>query len=256
MPSPIWTPAALPSNARAYEGECWRLVEAQHRVSTLKLVDDLEEQSLLEDLIEATKPLLPPECRHLDYLLATPFRYGAEYPKGSRFRRAGRTLGVFYAAERPRTAIAEIAFYRLLFFAESPKTPWPDNAAEFTAFSASVSTGHAIDLTGPPLDADRAVWTQKMDYGACQALADAARAASIEAIRYESVRDPSRSANVAVLTCQAFALPKPVQRQTWRIRLSASGVQAICEFPLDRVGFSREVFAADPRIAGLQWDRV
>jgi hypothetical protein len=255
MPSPISTPAALSSSAHAYERECWRLVEAQHRVSTLKLVDDLEEQSLLEDLIEATKPYLPPECRHLDYLLATPFRYGAEYPKGSRFRRAGRTPGVFYASERPRTAVAEIAFYRLLFFAESPKTPWPGNAAEFTAFSALIRTEQAIDLTKPPLDADRAAWTQEMDYAACQDLADAARAAGIEAIRYESVRDPDGAANIGALTCRAFALPKVLQRQTWRIRLSASGVQAICEFPLDRVGFSRETFAADPRIAALQWER-
>ena len=42
----------------------------------------------------------------------------APYPIGSRFRRAGRTAGVFYAAESPETAVAEMAFYRLLFFAE------------------------------------------------------------------------------------------------------------------------------------------
>ena len=88
MSSPIWMPAALSSEFRSYEGRCWRLVEAQHRVSTLKLVDTLDEQSLLEDMIEATKPAIPPECRELDYLLATPFRYGAPYPLGSRFRRA------------------------------------------------------------------------------------------------------------------------------------------------------------------------
>ncbi len=102
MSLPIWTPAALASEARAYRRHVWRLVEAQHRVSTLKLVDTLEEQALLEDLIEATKPALPPEARGLDYLLATPFRYDAPYPVGSRFRRAGRTPGVFYAAETPR----------------------------------------------------------------------------------------------------------------------------------------------------------
>ena len=60
-------------------GRCWRVVEAQHVVSTLKLVDTLAEQALLEDLLEETKPPVPPECRHLHYLLATPFRYGAPY---------------------------------------------------------------------------------------------------------------------------------------------------------------------------------
>ena len=137
---PIWTPAALSSEARPLQGRCWRLVEAQHRVSTLKLVDSLAEQALLEELLETTKPPVPPECRHLHYLLATPFRYGA-YPKGSRFRRAGLTPGVYYASEAPETAVAEIAFYRLLFFAESPATPWPVNAAEFTAFAVPFAAG-------------------------------------------------------------------------------------------------------------------
>ncbi len=255
MPSSTWTPDALSPEARAYAGSCWRLVEAQHRVSTLKLVDTLEEQVLLEGLIEETKPAVPPECRHLDYLLSTPFRYGAAYPHGSRFRRAGRTLGVYYAAERPETAVAEMAFYRLLFFAESPGTPWPRDPGEYTAFAAAVRSERATDLTISPLARDRAAWTHLTDYAACQNLADASRRAEIEIIRYESVRDPGHGANVALLTCRAFERPKPTKRQTWRIRLSSSGIQAICEFPVLRIGFDRDAFAADPRIAAFAWDR-
>ncbi len=255
MSSPTWTAAALSSEAVGLEGKVWRLVEAQHRVSTLKLVDTLDEQALLEDLIEETKPAIPPECRHLDYLLATPFRYGSVYPQGSRFRRAGRTLGVYYAAEQIATAVAEMAFYRLLFFADSPDTPWPGDAAEYTAFSAAIRTDKAIDLTKPPLSKDSARWTDFLDYEACQALADTAREAELHAIRYQSVRDPQRRANVALLTCRAFAKPRPVDRQTWRIRLSASGVQALCEFPRQRVGFGRTDLAGDPRIADLRWER-
>jgi RES domain len=99
---------------------------------------------------------LPPECRDLHNLLATPFRYGAVYPAGSRFRRAGMTEGVFYASETPQTAVAEMAFYRLLFFAESPDTPWPANPAEYTAFSADCAAKKAIDLTRSRYGADRA----------------------------------------------------------------------------------------------------
>src|SRR4029078_3110593 len=134
MSSNTWTPAALLSEAGAAEGLCWRVVDAQHRVSTSKLTDTLEEQTLLESLIEAAKPKIPEECLHLHYLLFTPFRYGAPYPKGSRFRRAGLTLGVFYGSEAPRTAVVEVAFHRLLFFAESPTIPWPTAVAQFTAF--------------------------------------------------------------------------------------------------------------------------
>ncbi|TIS06635.1 MAG: RES domain-containing protein, partial [Mesorhizobium sp.] len=68
MSLPTWIPDALSSEAVRLEGKYWRMVEAQHRVSTLKLVDRLDEQGLLEDLIEESKPRIPLECRHLHYL--------------------------------------------------------------------------------------------------------------------------------------------------------------------------------------------
>src|SRR5688500_2757171 len=105
----------------------------------MALVDTLEEQALLEQGLDDSKPAVPHECRNLHYLLFTPFRYGAPYPRGSRFRRAGLhpttqsprrggpglTPGTFYASLQIMTAVAEIAFWRLLFYAESPETPWP-----------------------------------------------------------------------------------------------------------------------------------
>lgn len=251
MSSSIWTPAALSSEARSLSGTCWRLVEAQHRISTLKLVDTVEEQQALEQLIEETKPPLPPECAGLHYLLSTPFRYAAVYPVGSRFRRAGLTAGVFYAAEAPHTAVAEVVFYRLLFFAESPDTPWPANALEYTAFSVAYATRHGLDLTKGKLVKGQAGWTHLTDYTACQALADTARSAKIDAIRYMSVRDPRRGSNLALLTCRAFAQRKPGRQQTWHIRLSDTGAQAVCESPKAGITFHRESFAADSRIAGL-----
>lgn len=250
-----WTHAALASELRPYTGTGWRMVEAQHQVSTLKLVDSRAEQELLEDLLETTKPLLPPDCAGLDYLLATPFRYGAVYPVGSRFRRAGPTPGVFYAGEDVETTAAEMAFYRLLFYAESPDTPWPSNAAEYSAFAVAIAASAALDLRRPPLDRDRAGFVDPTNYEACQRLADSARDAGAEVLRYESVRDPQRRANVAVLTCSAFAQPAPIDRQTWRIRLSASGVLALREFPKLAVEFDRDAFAADGRIAGMRWER-
>jgi hypothetical protein len=255
MSSSIWTPAALSSDASALAGYCWRLVEAQHHVSTLKLVDTVEEQEQLEDLIEATKPSVPPECRHLHYLLATPFRYGAAYPRGSRFRRAGMTEAVFYASETPHTAVAEIAFYRLLFFAESPDTPWPANPAEYTAFSTEFTTKKAIDLTKGKYRGDRTKWEHVTDYRHCQSLADTVRAVAIEIIRYASVRDPLKGINLALLTWRVFANPKPISQQTWHIHLSEAGAQAICEAPRSRITFDQNAFAADPRIARLQWIR-
>lgn len=251
MSLPIWTPDALRSEAAPRSGSAWRLVEAQHRVSTMKLVDTLDEQQLLEEELERTKPPGPPECRHLHYLLSTPFRYG-RYPGNSRFRREGYSPGVYYAAEAPETAVAETVFYRLLFFAESPATPWPRNPLEFTGFCARFAAGTALDLTTAPLSRDAARWTDLADYSACLALADAAREAGVDAIRYRSVRDPQGRANLALLACTAFAEAQPSGFTTWRIALSAHGAIALCDWPERRLGFSPGDFAADPRLRGLR----
>jgi len=256
MSLPIWTPDALSSELKRHESDCWRLVEAQHRVSTLKLTDTLAEQSLLEGLLEETKPKLPPEAKGLHYLMAAPFRYGAVYPQGSRFRRAGRTPGVFYGAENPRTAAAEMAFYRLLFYAESPQTLWPLNAGEYTALNAPVRSVATLDLTLPPLSRDHILWTDHQNYAACQSFADAARSAAADLLRYESVRDPKHGANLALLNPTPFVDREPTQFETWRINVGAFGAQAIREFPSDRYEFDRTAFAADRRIRDMNWERA
>lgn len=244
----MWTPGALASEARRYAGTIWRVVETQYKAATMRITDTLEEQALLEEILEESKPLVPEDCRHLDYLLYTPFRY-APYPYGSRFRRARQPDGVFYASEVVETAIAETAFYRLLFFTESPEAKLPSVAGEYTAFSARCATARHIDLTASPLSRERAAWTQPSDYGACHDLADTARAAEIGIIRYESVRDPSHRANIAVLTCAAFADPSPRALQTWHIFTRRHAVQARCETTRTQMEFRREEFAGDSRIA-------
>lgn len=222
-------------------------------VSTMSLVDTIAEQQLLEQLLEESKPPVPPECRHLHYLLSTPFRYGAAYPAGSRFRRAGLTPGVFYASRSVATAVAEMAFRRLLFFAESPDTPWPANAGEYTAFAVRFRTAAGLDLMAAPFDRQPGRWSHPTDYTACQALADAARTAGVQVVAYASARAPGR--NVALFTCAAFGSRAPLDRQVWRLHVGAPGVRAICTFPEQRLGFDRSAFAADPRIASLRWER-
>jgi hypothetical protein len=255
MSSPISTPAELSSNARAAAGRCWRVVEAQNQISTAKLTDTAAEQLTLERLIEETKPPVPPECRHLNFLLSTPFRYDAPYPQGSRFRKAGRSLGVFYGSDEVATAIAELCFHRLLFFSESPNTNWPGNAGEYTAFAVDYASPRSIDLTRTPFDSTSALWTHVTRYDVCQTLAELARAAGIAIVKYTSVRDPMHRPNIAVLSCRAFAKPEPMSRQTWRILLGSNGARALCEMPRETLDFDRRAFENDPRIAAMRWER-
>lgn len=211
------------------------------------LVDTLDEQALLEHVLDDSKPPVPPECRHLHYLLFTPFRYAALYPAGSRFRRPGLTAGVFYASQQETTALAEMVFRRLLFFAESPSTPWPENAADYTAFAVTFAARKGLDLTRPPFDRDRRKWTDPVDYSSCQELADAARHVGIQLLRYRSARVDG--VNIAVLSCAAFAATAPLERHVWRIHFGSMGVRAIGDLPEQRLSFDRAAFASDPRIA-------
>ena len=83
MSSSIWTRCAGDSEIRPLHTSPWRVVEAQHQVSTRKLVDSTAEQVMLEEMIDGVKP---PDATggRLHYLLFTPFRY-PPLIHGSRF---------------------------------------------------------------------------------------------------------------------------------------------------------------------------
>ena len=249
-----WTPDELSSRAEAFLSRCWRIVEAQHQASTMKLTDTLEDQNILEQTIETTKPRTPTGCETLDFLLMSPFRYSATNPFGSRFRRPNSPLGVFYASEHAATAIAEKAFYRLLFYAESPATPFPRNPGEYTAFAAELAGDRSLDVT-VALFANDSLLSHLSDYSHSQAFADVAREANIAMIRYSSLRDPERRSNFAVLSPAAFAKPDPVGRQSWRLHVDANGVRAACESPRVLIAFDRTAFSADPRLQDFRWTR-
>lgn len=201
-----------------YKAGLWRIIEGQYRSSTLRLVDTFAEHDVLEAMLEATKPAVPPECQHLDYQFWSPFRYGC-YPRDSRFRRRGRTPGVWYGSEVPFTAMCEMIWGMLRFFRASEGTPLPRRPVEYTAVCADIQTPLMLDLTTPDW-AEQGDWMAAEDYGDCLTLADDLRAAGGEAVRYASVRAPEHGANVAVFTCKAFANPRPVGVQTWQVLYS------------------------------------
>jgi hypothetical protein len=192
----------------------WRVVEAQHRASTM-----------------------PIAAGKLHYLLATPFRYPAPPPIGSRFRGIGDP-GVWYGADVVHTALAEVAYWRLRFLADSPATP-DLPPVPHTAFRASVG-GSAIALLQPPFDRQRKQWEDPVSYDATQALAHTAREAGVALIRYRSVRDPEHRAAVAVLTPKAFRKSEPLEQHTWLIKVARAQVLAEANLGGDRLAFAPE----------------
>lgn len=187
----------------------------------MRLTDSLEEQSLLEAVLEESKPALPAPVRRLHYLLATPYRYRPH--QGSRFR-APLEPGVWYGAEALRTALAEKSYWRLRFLLDSPATP-DLKPVPHTVFQASVRTRTALDLTRAPFVRERAAWTDARSYQATQQLAVAARAAQVALIRYESVRDPQHGPCAAVLDPSAFGRSKPHSLETWFIAATRTRIR-------------------------------
>ena len=185
----------------------------------MRLSDSLADQSLLETILEESKPGPPAGSEKLHYLLSTPFRYRPHV--GSRFR-AAFAPGVWYGAEQLRTALAEKSYWRLRFILDSPGLPdlGPVPHSAFTALVRAPS----VDLTRRPFVRERSIWTHRTNYGPTQAFAITAREAGVQIIRYESVRDPDHEACAAVLSPAAFHRTRPRQQQTWFI---AAGRQRV-----------------------------
>lgn len=224
----MWTVTELRSNARDYHGEVWRVVEAQHHVSTMRLISDLESQARLEALAEEVKPKLPPNARKLHWLLASPFRYG--HRSASRFRRANEKPGIFYASEHERTALSEVAFWRLAFLSRSPGLSLPASTTTYTSFRVPLSSAASIDLCASPFHRDQCQWVDPTDYTYCQEFATVAREASIQCIRTMSARDPEQGCNLVVLDPAVFRSSEPELVRSWRLRCEAGRVTAQADF--------------------------
>ncbi|AKU91508.1 RES family NAD+ phosphorylase [Vulgatibacter incomptus] len=217
----------------------WRVVEAQHVVSTRKLVDSDADQQLLEELIERHKPPVPREegFDGLHFLLFSSFRYpplrhGSRF--GSRFEPS-----LWYGSEELRTAFAEVAFYRLRFL-EGTEAKLDPLMVELSSFQVRVRSRLAADLTAGTFLARAAELCSKVSYAASQALGRELREAGAEMIRYASARDERGAANVALFTPRAFAEKRPRTPQTWlcvatreRIELSRKDyfVREVYAFP-------------------------
>jgi hypothetical protein len=233
MTTPAWDEAWF-ATAADTRRELWRGVEAQHQVATMRLVDDLHEQELLEQVLEASKPPLPPGCAGLPYLLATPFRYAS--PWGSRFRSADEP-GAWYGADDPQTVAAELASWRWRFFTDSDGLRDQQLVTEHTFFLATFQ-GRELDLTAPPWNEGRATWRHPQDYGPCQGLSRAVRRRqppAASAIRYESARREAGLCEV-VFDPACLRIDHPDAQQTWICKTTSQRVLLV--HGRDRLEFS------------------
>jgi len=222
MSPSIWTRCGGRSSARELACEPWRVVESQWIVSTRSLVDTDAEHEVLEQLIDDAKPPAPREAssRRLHYLLFSPFRY-PPLAHGSRFGRRFEP-GLWYGAEALQTSLAEVAYYRILFF-EGTRARLAPHTIPMSAFRARVRSRVAVDLLTPPFQDHLGKICSPSSYAASQPLGSEMRADAIEVVRYPSARDPARGANVALFTPAAFASRGPLRApETWHCTITGA----------------------------------
>jgi hypothetical protein len=232
--------AVVPSR---HQGELLRMVESQEQIATRELVDDLAEQALLEELLERSKPPVPSAAVHLDYLLASPFRY-PPLPYGSRF---GSRIepSLFYGALDLAPALAETAYYRLVFW-EGMSEPPPAGclSTEHTLFAARYASALGLSLHLPPCDRYSDRLTNPKSYRDTQQLGSEMRAAAIELFIYRSARDPEGGLNIALFNAAPLVEPRPLWKQTWLCDTREGEVAFYHKSTGTRV-YRRELFLVD-----------
>jgi len=223
-----------------------RVVESQETVATLMLVDNRDEQQVLEELLEGSKPPLTADLRDMHYLLAAPFRY-PPLAHGSRFG-ARHERSIFYGSTRVETALGECAFYRLLFLAGLSEPFTEDVITRHTAFSVELQAERGLDLCAVAFAPARAWLCSPVDYRATQDFGSAMRANGVEAFLYLSARlQEDDAVNIGVFT------PSTLQNRiddavAWVCISNAAEIRWVDTLNRQSVAFSSSRFLVDGRL--------
>ncbi len=238
---PDW--GALVSEALAGEesprvaGILWRIVESQSQVATRDLVGSLEEQVILEEMLESSKPPRPSGTERLHYLLATPFRY-PPLKWGSRFG-GKQEPSIFYGSRTIPTALAEAAYYRLLFWSGMAEPPSAGKlTTQHDVFSARYQGRPGIRLQGDPFTDFSDRLTAPDQYTDTQALGAAMREAEVAGFEFHSARHKDGGINIGLFTPAALVSRRPLSLQRWICEVTSeqvlfSGESTLIRFPRD-----------------------
>ncbi len=211
----VWDTCNGQAQMRLLRGTLYRLVEDQEQVATLGYVDTLDEQALLEELLDDTKPPYPTEIPgSLHYLLKTPFRY-PPLKWGSRFGSRSEP-SIFYGGCSVDVTLAEVAYYRFVFWDSMESAPTNKVLkSQHTMFCVEYRTEKGISLHQPPFDDWQADLTNKTEYAFCQSLGSDMRAAGVQAFEYCSARDVKKRTCVGLFSPEPFTSPAPTQQIKW-----------------------------------------
>ncbi len=232
----IWALCEGEKRLQPLVADPWRIVEAQHILSSRDIVDTVTEHDILEALIEESKPSIATDK---SYLIFTPFRY-PPLKYGSRFGHVFEP-SIWYGSFHVETAFAEVAYYRGLFL-KSSEADLGYVELLLTAFQTTIKTDKGILLTEAPFSHHTQKLSDPNSYDHSQSLGTAMRGADVQAFVYYSARTNSEAKNIGAFTPDVFC-KKGNQythhQQTWNCIANKCSV----EFSrMDAIGKSRLVF--------------
>lgn len=243
----LWEVCRGQDHLRRINGTLYRLVESQEQIATLNYVDTLEEQAILEELLEQSKPLWPQSAQGYHYLLQTPFRY-PPLRWGSRFGRTHEP-SILYGGVGLTPTLAESAYYRLVFLHSMPAHPTkPGIDSAHTLLSVRYRTDNGIQLQAAPFVLHETILSHPSDYTATQLLGSAMRQAGVMAFEYTSARDKHKGHCVGLFAPSALSQKKPSSLQSWLCETRAEQVifKPLSENTIYR--FPGEQFMVDGRL--------
>ena len=245
MSTDIWVSLGGDIPVEPIAGTLMRMTESQEQVATSRICNNLAEQSRLEELLEEkSKPPLPDGVAHLNYLLATPWRY-PPLLYGSRFGRVFEP-SLFYGALSVDTCLAESAYYRLVLLLDMSALPDTPLRSRHTLFEVKYKTAIGLKLQGPAFQPFSETLTHPSQYGPTQSLGSAMREFGIEAFEYASARDPNRGNNVALFTPKALSSRKVSNKTEWQCETTEVGVMfSFMGVPARVKAFESDLFMRD-----------
>lgn len=202
-------------NLQQFNTDLTRIVETQEYAATTNLVDDLEEQSLLEELLDGVKPNYRKGTEKLHYLISTPFRY-PPLKYGSRF--GDITMpSYFYGSEDIKTALSECAFYRFIFLEDMNEPYNKPIKSEHMSFSVKIASSATADLTHVESDNIIALLSSPVNYNFTQQLGKyLTQECGATAIRFYSARAKAdKGVNIAVTKPEVIISKKPKNNINW-----------------------------------------
>ncbi|MDP5070778.1 MAG: RES family NAD+ phosphorylase [Congregibacter sp.] len=182
-----------------FAGEVTRIVENQETIATAKITANLQEQDVLEEMIEDSKPgKLDPQ---LHYLVTTAFRY-PPLRHGSRFGTQFEP-SLMYASLELETCLQEFAFYRFMFCFDMEQPPPKSIAAPHTVFSLHLNGCSCVDLRSPEYGDLKAEIRSPQSYTLTHQIGRQLRNHGADMLVFDSARGPG--SNVGLFNESAIA---------------------------------------------------